>query len=232
NSASVHVIADFIPHILPNSLSELTLLALLLKLDSAMRAIRVPSQHNVELKYLIVTWTQVLVSLSPTSSPASTVNDFTVMVDGASVRGETIHFAMSPPKFNGRANGLRTLLVVFSCHKPGHQACITSLHLVLTRSFQNDLPKRVGYMYHCTLSAGCSVNLLYTQNGSSMTPPTRPVRLLELPRIPTRGATAAQYFSCHLIGKSDLIKVYSHNVSLHFYTNQSTGMMFFASVII
>ncbi|KAG2143080.1 glycoside hydrolase family 51 protein [Suillus clintonianus] len=56
------------------------------------------------------TWTQVMMSLTPASSPASTANNFTVTVDGASAIGETINFAMFslfPPTFKGRANGLR-----------------------------------------------------------------------------------------------------------------------------
>ncbi|OAX31790.1 glycoside hydrolase family 51 protein [Rhizopogon vinicolor AM-OR11-026] len=65
---------------------------------------------SVHVSGSTTTWTQVLVSLSPTSSPASTANNFTVTVDGASASGETIHFAMFslfPPTFKGRANGLR-----------------------------------------------------------------------------------------------------------------------------
>ncbi|OAX34511.1 hypothetical protein K503DRAFT_859163 [Rhizopogon vinicolor AM-OR11-026] len=138
----------------------------------------------------MITWTQVLVSLSPTSSPASTVNDFTVMADGTSVGGETIHFTMFPPKlFKGRSNGLRTLL-----------ACITPLHLVLTRSFQNDPPKRVGY----TQTNECSKWFLddATDEASQAIGATED----------TDEGTAAQYFSYHLVGKSDLIKVYSHNL--------------------
>ncbi|KAG1730852.1 glycoside hydrolase family 51 protein [Suillus paluster] len=56
------------------------------------------------------TWTQVAVPLTPTSSPASVANNFTVTVDGASASEETINFAMFslfPPTFKGRANGLR-----------------------------------------------------------------------------------------------------------------------------
>ncbi|KAG1747441.1 glycoside hydrolase family 51 protein [Suillus lakei] len=56
------------------------------------------------------TWTQVMVHLTPTSSPVSTTNIFTVTVDGFSAIGGTINFAMFslfPPTFKGRANGLR-----------------------------------------------------------------------------------------------------------------------------
>ncbi|KAG1790144.1 glycoside hydrolase family 51 protein [Suillus variegatus] len=55
-------------------------------------------------------WMQVMVHLTPTSSPVSTTNIFTVTVDGASAIGETINFAMFslfPPTFKGRVNGLR-----------------------------------------------------------------------------------------------------------------------------
>ncbi|KAG1802221.1 glycoside hydrolase family 51 protein, partial [Suillus plorans] len=55
-------------------------------------------------------WMQVMVHLTPTSSPVSTTNIFTVTVDGASAIGETINFAMFslfPPTFKGRTNGLR-----------------------------------------------------------------------------------------------------------------------------
>ncbi|KAG1805328.1 glycoside hydrolase family 51 protein [Suillus subaureus] len=56
------------------------------------------------------TWTQVVVHLTPSSSPVSTTNIFTVTVDGSSAIGGTINFAMFslfPPTFKGRANGLR-----------------------------------------------------------------------------------------------------------------------------
>ncbi|KAG1888053.1 glycoside hydrolase family 51 protein [Suillus subluteus] len=56
------------------------------------------------------TWTQVVVHLTPSSSPVSTINIFTVTVDGASAIGGKINFAMFslfPPTFKGRANGLR-----------------------------------------------------------------------------------------------------------------------------
>ncbi|KAG1776729.1 glycoside hydrolase family 51 protein [Suillus placidus] len=56
------------------------------------------------------TWTQVVVYLTPASSPVSTTNIFTVTVDGANATGETINFAMFslfPPTFKGRTNGLR-----------------------------------------------------------------------------------------------------------------------------
>lgn len=56
------------------------------------------------------TWTQVVVYLTPASSPVSTTNIFTITIDGASAIGGTINFAMFslfPPTFKGRANGLR-----------------------------------------------------------------------------------------------------------------------------
>ncbi|KAG2032079.1 glycoside hydrolase family 51 protein [Suillus americanus] len=57
-----------------------------------------------------ITWTQVVVHLTPSSSPVSTINIFTVTVDGSSAIGGKINFAMFslfPPTFKGRANGLR-----------------------------------------------------------------------------------------------------------------------------
>ncbi|KAN0086044.1 glycoside hydrolase family 51 protein [Tylopilus felleus] len=55
-------------------------------------------------------WKPVAVSLTPTSSPASTANIFTVTFDGSGAAGQTINFAMFslfPPTFKNRANGLR-----------------------------------------------------------------------------------------------------------------------------
>lgn len=55
-------------------------------------------------------WKQVAVSLRPSSSPASTANNFTVTFDGSNATGQTIDFAMFslfPPTFKGRENGLR-----------------------------------------------------------------------------------------------------------------------------
>ncbi|KAF8137028.1 glycoside hydrolase family 51 protein [Boletus edulis] len=55
-------------------------------------------------------WKQVAVSLTPTSSPASTANNFTVTFDGSNAAGQTIDFAMFslfPPTFKDRENGLR-----------------------------------------------------------------------------------------------------------------------------
>ncbi|KAG2358998.1 glycoside hydrolase family 51 protein [Suillus spraguei] len=65
---------------------------------------------SVPISGSTTTWKQVIVYLTPSSSPVSTTNIFTVTVDGASAIGETINFAMFslfPPTFKGRANGLR-----------------------------------------------------------------------------------------------------------------------------
>lgn len=56
------------------------------------------------------TWDQINVSLTPTSFPASTANNFTITFDGANAASQTINFAMFslfPPTFKGRENGLR-----------------------------------------------------------------------------------------------------------------------------
>ncbi|KAF8882698.1 alfa-L-arabinofuranosidase precursor [Infundibulicybe gibba] len=56
------------------------------------------------------TWTQVSVTLNPTTTPSSTSNLFTVTLDGAAASGQTINFAMLslfPPTFKNRANGMR-----------------------------------------------------------------------------------------------------------------------------
>ncbi|KAH7921558.1 glycoside hydrolase family 51 protein, partial [Leucogyrophana mollusca] len=55
-------------------------------------------------------WSQVDVSLKPTSSPTTTTNNFTITLDGAAAAGQTINFAMFslfPPTFKDRENGLR-----------------------------------------------------------------------------------------------------------------------------
>ncbi|KAG2073138.1 glycoside hydrolase family 51 protein [Suillus decipiens] len=65
---------------------------------------------SVPISGSTTTWKQVIVYLTPSSSPVSTTNIFTVTVDGAGTIGETINFAMFslfPPTFKGRANGLR-----------------------------------------------------------------------------------------------------------------------------
>ncbi|OJA20244.1 hypothetical protein AZE42_02680 [Rhizopogon vesiculosus] len=146
-----------IPHVLSNFL-ELTPSGTSAQagFSTLMSAIRVPSQHNVGLKISLSTtipcfsgdFIIILQSSSATdlhTCPQLHYHLDAITVDGVDVGGETIDFAMFPPKFKGRANGLHTLLVWFSCHTPDHQACITSPHFVLTRSSQNDLPKRVGY---------------------------------------------------------------------------------------
>ncbi|KAG8212804.1 glycoside hydrolase superfamily [Butyriboletus roseoflavus] len=56
------------------------------------------------------TWHQITLSLTPTASPNSTANNFTVTFDGANAAGQTIDFAMFslfPPTFNNRENGMR-----------------------------------------------------------------------------------------------------------------------------
>ncbi|KAG2041110.1 glycoside hydrolase family 51 protein [Suillus americanus] len=65
---------------------------------------------SVPISGSTTTWTQVVVHLTPSTSPVSTTNIFTVTVDDASAIGGTINFAMFslfPPTFKGRANGLR-----------------------------------------------------------------------------------------------------------------------------
>lgn len=55
-------------------------------------------------------WKQVTFNFQPTSSPAAITNLFTVSVNGATVAGQTIEFAMLslfPPTFKNRANGMR-----------------------------------------------------------------------------------------------------------------------------
>ncbi|EIW76868.1 glycoside hydrolase family 51 protein [Coniophora puteana RWD-64-598 SS2] len=55
------------------------------------------------------TWTQVYAQLTPSTSPSSTANNFTVTFD-SSAAGNTINFAMFllfPPTFKDRANGMR-----------------------------------------------------------------------------------------------------------------------------
>ncbi|EIW86286.1 glycoside hydrolase family 51 protein [Coniophora puteana RWD-64-598 SS2] len=55
------------------------------------------------------TWTQVYAQLTPSTSPSSTANNFTVTFN-SSAAGNTINFAMFslfPPTFKNRANGMR-----------------------------------------------------------------------------------------------------------------------------
>ncbi|EIM81159.1 glycoside hydrolase [Stereum hirsutum FP-91666 SS1] len=55
-------------------------------------------------------WTQVLVSLTPSSSAGDLLNNFTVTVDGESLAGETVYFALFslfPPTWEGQSNGMR-----------------------------------------------------------------------------------------------------------------------------
>lgn len=64
-------------------------------------------------------WKPVAVSLTPTSSPASTANIFTVTFDGSGAAGQTINFAMFslfPPTFKNRANGLRIDVATVCIH--------------------------------------------------------------------------------------------------------------------
>ncbi|KAH0833369.1 glycoside hydrolase family 51 protein [Lanmaoa asiatica] len=55
-------------------------------------------------------WHQITLRLTPTASPNSTANNFTVTFNGADAAGQTIDFAMFslfPPTFNDRENGMR-----------------------------------------------------------------------------------------------------------------------------
>ncbi|KAJ7597559.1 glycoside hydrolase family 51 protein [Mycena floridula] len=55
-------------------------------------------------------WKQVTFTLQPTSTQSAVTNLFTVSVNGATVSGQTIEFAMFslfPPTFKNRANGMR-----------------------------------------------------------------------------------------------------------------------------
>ncbi|KAJ7089351.1 alfa-L-arabinofuranosidase precursor [Mycena belliarum] len=55
-------------------------------------------------------WTLVNVTLHPTTSAATTANNFTVTLDGAAASGQTVHFAffsLFPPTFKNRPNGMR-----------------------------------------------------------------------------------------------------------------------------
>lgn len=81
---------------------------LTVKLQSSIGAVY--ANASVPIHGSTTNWMQVVVQLTPASSPVSTTNIFTVTVDGASAIGEKINFAMFslvPPTFKGRANGLR-----------------------------------------------------------------------------------------------------------------------------
>ncbi|KAJ7512579.1 alfa-L-arabinofuranosidase precursor [Mycena galericulata] len=55
-------------------------------------------------------WKLVNVTLRPTTSAASTANNFTVTLDGAAASGQTVNFALFslfPPTFKNRPNGMR-----------------------------------------------------------------------------------------------------------------------------
>ena len=78
-------------------------------------------------------WKQVAVSLSPTSCPASTANNFTVTFDGTNAGGQVIDFAMFslfPPTFKGRANGLRIDVATVRVHV---SFCVINLPLMYSR---------------------------------------------------------------------------------------------------
>ncbi|KAJ3982851.1 glycoside hydrolase family 51 protein [Lentinula detonsa] len=65
---------------------------------------------NVTLNGSQTTWLQVFTTIQPTISPASLTNNFTVTVDGGTLAGQTINFAMFslfPPTFKNRPNGMR-----------------------------------------------------------------------------------------------------------------------------
>ncbi|KAJ3747423.1 glycoside hydrolase family 51 protein [Lentinula detonsa] len=65
---------------------------------------------NVTLNGSQTTWLQVFTTIQPTISPASLTNNFTVTVDGETLAGQTINFAMFslfPPTFKNRPNGMR-----------------------------------------------------------------------------------------------------------------------------
>ncbi|KAG1766667.1 glycoside hydrolase family 51 protein [Suillus occidentalis] len=132
NGTSINVIADPVPlsDALPNSL-ELTIPSgssgqvgfgnagywgiasdfsgnLTVMLQSSIGAVY--ANASVPVHGSTTDWKQVVVQLTPASSPVSTTNIFTVTVDGASAIGQKINFAMFslvPPTFKGRANGLR-----------------------------------------------------------------------------------------------------------------------------
>ncbi|KAG1835935.1 glycoside hydrolase family 51 protein [Suillus subalutaceus] len=139
NGASINVIADPIPlsDALPNSL-ELTIpsgssiqvgfsnegywginvnaswtynASFYYQIPKRIRLFwQIYASASVPVSGSTTTWTQVVVHLTPSSSPVSTINIFTVTVDGVSAIGGKINFAMFslfPPTFKGRANGLR-----------------------------------------------------------------------------------------------------------------------------
>ncbi|KAJ4001666.1 glycoside hydrolase family 51 protein [Lentinula boryana] len=65
---------------------------------------------NVTLNGSQTSWLQVFTTIQPTISPASLTNNFTVTVDGETLAGQTINFAMFslfPPTFKNRPNGMR-----------------------------------------------------------------------------------------------------------------------------
>ncbi|OJA20245.1 hypothetical protein AZE42_02681 [Rhizopogon vesiculosus] len=173
----MNVIAGSIPHALLNSL-ELTLLAPLLKLLEcdqptpslyteftrfSPNIIHPLAQVYAPVHGFTATWTRVIVFLSPTSSPASTINNFTAMVND-----------------------------------------ITSQHPVLTRSFHNDLAKRVGYTQINELVTCITIHYPLVHADS----------LVHSGHATTAGLVFLNmlYLVLTLFGKSDLIKVYSHNV--------------------
>ncbi|KAG9311650.1 glycoside hydrolase family 51 protein [Chiua virens] len=80
------------------------------------------------------TWKQVAASLTPTSSPTSTANNFTLTFDGTSAAGQTINFAMFslfPPTFNNRENGLRIDLATVRIHVSFRVASLLLIHQTL-----------------------------------------------------------------------------------------------------
>ncbi|KAJ3784620.1 arabinofuranosidase [Lentinula aff. detonsa] len=65
---------------------------------------------NVTLNGSQTSWLQVFTTIQPSISPASLTNNFTVTVDGETLAGQTINFAMFslfPPTFKNRPNGMR-----------------------------------------------------------------------------------------------------------------------------
>jgi alpha-L-arabinofuranosidase len=66
------------------------------------------ASNTTELHGSQTEWTQINLTLTPTSSPSSTNNSFTISLPDAA--GETIHFAMFslfPPTYKNRINGMR-----------------------------------------------------------------------------------------------------------------------------
>ncbi|CAK5272879.1 unnamed protein product [Mycena citricolor] len=78
-------------------------------LTLALRAADGSVLASANVKMTATTWTQVSVVLSPTKTPPSTANTFTVTTDGGPA-GIEVHFAMLslfPPTFKNRPNGMR-----------------------------------------------------------------------------------------------------------------------------